>query len=260
MRVVEGESSTVIGRSLAILEVIGSTRRPLSLSEIARGARLPKTTTLRLLGTLVEHRVVMRGHAGYGLGSRLQAAIEGAHTVGRRLRRLLMPYLLELHRVTGLTVSLGVLNYYEVHFVETLLTHRQFARMRTTGEPLPAHRTASGKAILAYNPEALARLADLAEYDELVEETVLIRGSGLAHTDPGLASGLQGVAAPIFARSGVAVAAISIGGMTPTDLIGQEAVAALRRVAHAASVEVRRSHRRRPSGSRQGAVSARRRS
>lgn len=62
--------SSSVARVMALLEVVGAQRKPLSLSEIAERTGLPKSTTFRYVRDLESGGGVERAHeGGYIVGS-----------------------------------------------------------------------------------------------------------------------------------------------------------------------------------------------
>src|SRR5205814_5588295 len=101
----------VIDRALAILEVLAGEGPALTLAELATRMKLPKSTMLRLLGVLQQHRFVHREprSGDYQLGLKLVelGAIASAQLDFVNRAR---PHLHRLMSVTGETVFLSVLD------------------------------------------------------------------------------------------------------------------------------------------------------
>jgi len=89
----------------------------LSLSELARRAKLPKATAFRLVNQLVVLGALERNGDGYELGVRL---FEFGSMVGRqrRLRDEALPFMEDLYEATHETIHLGALDGLEVLYVE----------------------------------------------------------------------------------------------------------------------------------------------
>ena len=96
-------------RALVLLEALASAPSPSHLSELAQATGLAKATVHRMLSALVGRGFAARADDGYTLGSRVfQLAADARHA--DRLQRLFMPFLLELHVRTRVTVSVGLLS------------------------------------------------------------------------------------------------------------------------------------------------------
>lgn len=215
------------------------------LSELARRAALPKSTAFRLLGMLQRNGAVERAGSGYRLGEMVHAASMTRDTaLNARVRDALTPYLSDLYELTRQTVHLAVLRGTDVVYLNKLYGHLQVREPSRVGGRAPAHCTAVGKVLLAYDGEATERLlrnelprwtdATITNADALLTELARIRQSTLAFDREEILQGLACVAAPIMGTRGRAIAAISVSG--PAAVFKPEAhAAALRKVCLAAS-------------------------
>ncbi|MGQ4618839.1 IclR family transcriptional regulator domain-containing protein [Nocardia sp. R7R-8] len=193
------------------------------VSELARRTGLSKSTAFRVLGLLERNGVVERVGTAYRLGARL-------HQLGRavyspeheRLRDLLLPFLTDLYELTRHTVHLGVLHGTDVVYLAKLYGHHTTAAPSRIGGRLPAHSTAIGKILLAYQPtaahfalpEPLPALTThtITDPKYLIEELAATRRTGLAIDRQESRIGLTCLAGPILDRRGRAVAAFSVSG------------------------------------------------
>lgn len=199
-----------------------------SLSELARRSNLNKSTAFRLLATLERNAVVERVGVKYRLGTRL-------HDLGRRsdstapelVRDALLPFLAEMFEMSRHTVNLAVLQCTEVVYLAKLYGHRNIATPSRIGGRLPAHCTAVGKVLLAYDPVAeaaalagpLPRLTahSIDDPRRLAAELDRIRRDGVAIDDQESRAGLTCVAAPIRGPHGRPVAAMSVSAPLGAD-------------------------------------------
>jgi DNA-binding IclR family transcriptional regulator len=209
----------------------------LSLSEIARRAELPLSTAHRILATLREAGLVEQegerdlyrlGLKLFELGSMVLANME--------LHREALSFIEELVRESGETVHLGVFDGSRVVSIEKMDSPHGLASQVTVGKGAPAYCTAVGKALLAFQPEAvlehicrqgLTRFTPRTITDpaRLREELERIRTSGYAVDDGEHQAGVRCVAAPIRNYSGNVIASLSISG--PAIRIPKEAVPSL---------------------------------
>jgi IclR family acetate operon transcriptional repressor len=217
-----------LAKGLMLLELVAQMQgsRGVGLLELARTLAWNKSTTHRLLATLLAHGYVKQDEESgrYRLG--LKAfQVGAAFTRDLELRQEAAPVLTALKSRTEQGISLVVLEpaTREVVFIDRVEgTHP--LRMHTyVGMRFPANCTASGKAIMAYLPEAdLAPLlaggllgqtaASLTAAPAIRAELPMIRARGYATDDEENAEGIRCVAAPIFDHTGRAMAAISISG------------------------------------------------
>lgn len=198
----------------------------LTLSEISRETGLAKSTTLRLLTALERNNAVTRIGQRYRLGP-LVHDLDPIPTSPRyeRIRRVLTPFLAHLFESTRTTVHLAALHRDEVVYLNKLHGPRPIPSPSRVGGGLPAYCTGVGKAMLAFDEGAAARVAEgplpawtettLTSADALAVELGEIRRTRRAVDRAELTPGLYCVAAPVFdddeagARSSRAVAALS---------------------------------------------------
>jgi len=205
---------------LRVLEAATEAARPLSVRELAMLAELPRSTTHRLAGELVEHGMLERVPGGLQPGMRL---FELGQRVPRHrlLRDVALPAMHDLHAATGQLVQLAVLDGAETVCLEQIAARSGPPVPSLPGRRMPAHATAMGKALLAdADPEAIDALlchplpsltdATITDPDELRAELRRIRRRGHATSDQESQRGLYAVAAPL--RDGPrTVASLALG-------------------------------------------------
>jgi DNA-binding IclR family transcriptional regulator len=233
-------------RAFRILEVLADGTAPLGVSEVARRAGMPKTTTARMLTELTSATIVERIGLRYIPGPRLVAMVNRIMSAGMEdVRRLLLPYLVQLHDLTGLEVALATMRYDRVHFVEVLYGQVRADTLSTLPVWAPAHCTCSGKALLAFNrsrtvlgPFTAYTSKTITDQAALARELWRTRREGVAYNNGEYVAGLSSMAGPVFGRNSSALAAIAVCG-TVDDFDLPEARAALRHVTRAATVALR---------------------
>jgi DNA-binding IclR family transcriptional regulator len=158
------------------------------------------------------------------------------------LRRWLLPYLVQLHDLTGLAVAFATLHQGQVHFTN-IIYGRTGDKLATVPLWTPAARTASGRLLLAYS-SLNGRLAAVAA-DPQVDPAALsrelwrIRRDGLAYQHSTYVAGMAGMAVALFDRGRGVAGAIGLCG--PTDGFDTaDTRTTLRHVAGAASTDLRR--------------------
>jgi len=218
-------------RVIDILELAAASREGLALKDVSRGVETPKSSLLPLLRTLTARGYLEQGRAGeYRLGPK---AVElGGRSRGRRdLVETARPALEALMRRTGETVFLATLTSdgTGITYLDKVESEQIIRYSSGVGDRRPLHATASGKAILAFLPEA--RRAEIFESMELVrytERTIAtlpalrasleeVRRSGVCVNVEEIVHGACGIAAPILDHGGAVLAACAIGG--PTDRV-----------------------------------------
>lgn len=211
-------------QALAILTLLSHQVEALPAARISAALDLPRSTTYRLLESLVENGFVAyrEGSQSFGLG--LQAyAIGSAYQRQTPLQRIARPYVQQLTDDTGENAHLTVLRGPDVYY---LIEERapQRARLVTdVGIRLPATLTASGLALLAALTPAQVRAiiptADLlvqrdgrgvATLGALRQELADTRTRGYAQEDGLITPGLSSVAQAIRDPTGHPVAAVAV--------------------------------------------------
>ena len=211
---------TVLGRIATIMDAFDQGEQVLTLCDLSRRVHLPKSTVHRLVEQLRGLGWLERDHRnGYRIGMRL-FELGGLALQRNQLRDAAFPHLYALATKTGLAVQLGVLDHGEVVYLERFVVGG-FSLPTRLGGRMPAHCTALGKAMLAFDDLAadevmgapLARRTDrtITEPDSLRAELDRIRASGIAYDVQESHEGLGCVSAPIR-NSGRAIGAVSVTG------------------------------------------------
>jgi DNA-binding IclR family transcriptional regulator len=210
-----------VARAFAVLEAFTPERPSLALSEVARRAGLPLTTTHRLLGELCESGALERNaDARYRVGLRLWE-IGSLAPRGVPLREAALPFLEDLYEVTHENVQLGVREGRDVVYIERIAGRRAVGVLTRVGGRFPLHASGIGLVLLAHAPEdvqrevlegPLRRFTDYTITDPIRLKRMLaqIRREGVAVSDRQVTDDALSVAAPITDASGDVVAALSI--------------------------------------------------
>ena len=215
----EGSSGVVVKVS-AILGAFRQEHRQLGLNELSRRTGLPKATVFRLASEMTRCGLLSRSGTDYALGPRL---FELAQLVpGRRdLREAALPFLEDVYVATRETVHLAILEGVEVVYIERLAGHRSGATPSAVAGRLPAHCTATGKALLAHagieNTDRViaAGLTPRTPFtivlaDVLRRELERVRHARFAVEREETRLGFASVASPVFSGDNRVVAAISV--------------------------------------------------
>jgi DNA-binding IclR family transcriptional regulator len=217
------DSYTSVAKALALLSCFSPRHRTMGVSEIARRARLPKSTAHRLLAVLVEWEMVTKRGTEYSPGDRLnELAALTTRPDNQELRRVALPHLLDLYEMTHETVNLCVLAGHDTLYVEKIHGHNGVNSPACVGGRLPAANTAVGKALLAFSSdEIVAHIAEnlrpatsssVASPAHLARELAAIRRFDIAYDRQENRPGLTCIAAPVRNWSGAVVAAVSVSG------------------------------------------------
>lgn len=218
--------STAI-KALAIVDALSQSEEPRGVAELSRQLGLTKSNTHRILSTLVNEGYV-RSHPETGRYSlTLRIWEQGIRVMDRtpvkRIAQLQLKTLFAQHKET---VLLSVLAFPDVLYVDKVESEFPVRASPRIGWRAPAWRTASGKALLAYQPEeVLAKTIEdpLITQDNLTElrrELHEVRQRGFALSFNGLRYGVNSVAAPIWGTDKFPVASISASG--PSERVSEE--------------------------------------
>jgi IclR family KDG regulon transcriptional repressor len=144
-----------VEKAIAILKAFTIERPELSVTELSQELILHKSTVSRLLSTLEEGNLVEQNPetGKYRLGVALigLGALVIAHTDVREIARSLLR---QLAQETQETVNLAVLDGDEVINIEQMLPdRRQVKNIGWVGRRTPLHCVATGKVLLAYQPQ-----------------------------------------------------------------------------------------------------------
>ncbi len=211
-----------IERAFSVLGALAD--GPVGVSEVAERVALPKSTTARLLSSLVREGVVEQvpGGTRYRLGGRIATLAAGlSSTAG--LVAVARPHLVELASATGEAAGLSVPDGALVHYIDQVDTTHQVQVRDWTGTRAPMHAVSSGQVFLAHAaPSVVERLlaAPLERFTEATLTTepalrrrlreVLLDGHAWVHDE--FAEGLVSVAAPVTGPDGEVVAAVHVHG------------------------------------------------
>ncbi len=236
------DGRSVTARGFAVLETFSPESSTLTLSDIARRAALPLTTTHRLVGELCASGALERDSDGtYRIGLRLWE-IASLAPRGAPLREAALPFLEDLYEVTHENVQLGVREGHEVLYIERIAGRQAVGVLTRVGGRFPLHASGIGLVLLAHAPAAvqievlagpLRRFTGhtITNPDRLRRMLAQIRRDGVAVSDRQVTDDAVSVAAPIFDADGAVLAALSIvskaDGTDPARLVPAIRAAAL---------------------------------
>ena len=187
-------SIQVIERMTRLLEVLARHTQPVALKVLAQASNLHPSTAHRILGALVNDRLVERADPGsYRLGIRL---LELGNLVKVRIsvREHALPYMRELHAATGEAVNLSVRRDDEIVYVERTSSGRSLMQVvNIVGTRAPLHITAAGKLFLLDRPSRLRpEDASAAIYAQHAHHGRRPRARARAHPPQRLRTGQRG--------------------------------------------------------------------
>jgi DNA-binding IclR family transcriptional regulator len=247
-------------QTLALLQALARQPGAVPAAALARDLGLPRSTTYHLLAELMAAGFVVHlpEERRYGLGVSA-FEIGSAYSRQEPLARLARPVLARLVDVVGHSAHLAVLHGREVLYVVEQRAPGRPPLVTDVGVRLPAHLTASGRAMLAdlplphvraLFPDATAfvdrhgtgphRLSDLRRL------LLSVRRAGHATEDGDVTPGFASVAAAVHDHAGRPVASVAVTfPADAVDSVGSEDLA--RRVTRSAAELTRRINGRPPS-------------
>jgi IclR family transcriptional regulator, acetate operon repressor len=219
---VAGPPPSVLGRAFALLGAFGPTTSRLSLSDLASLTGLAVSTTHRLAHELVCLDALEHEGGWFYPGMRLFELAQLTRPVVR-LRQVALPFMEDLYEATHQVVNLGVLDNFEVIYIEKISGHKSAEVRSRIGGRFPAHCTGLGKAQLAFlPPEQLEDLLgsplagrtghSITDPVRLRRELRAVAELGAAYDREEAEPKIACVAAPILDRNQQPLAAMSVTG------------------------------------------------
>jgi DNA-binding IclR family transcriptional regulator len=215
-------------RVIDILELVARSAAGVALHEVSVQLEAPKSSLLRLLRALTARGYLAQGRGGeYRLGPKV-FDLGSSAPAQPELAQVARPALGELMRRTGETVFLSTLSSdrASIVYVDKLESDHIIRYAAGVGDRRPLHATSSGKAILAFLPEAeREEILQSLSLDRHTERTVTtlaalraalaeVRRRGVCITVDEVVPGASGIAAPVFDRHGRVAGACAVGGPT----------------------------------------------
>lgn len=211
-----------ISRAFAVLRLFRDHRGDLGVGAIAKELGLNLSTTHRIVRALVTEGYLAQNEENerYYLGT-------GALLLGQAAHRnfgldVVHPVLQQLAANTGESVNLGVLAGETAVVVERIESTNALRFTQTPGTRVPLHASSMGKALLAFNEDAVRQcLSGKKALPRLTPKTVVtpkalraeleeIRTRGWSIDDEESNIGVRCAGAPILDASGIARAAIAV--------------------------------------------------
>jgi DNA-binding IclR family transcriptional regulator len=210
--------------TLAVLRYLARQAGPVPAGALVRDLGLPRSTVYHLLAVLTDEGFVVHlpEERRYGLGV---AAFELGSAYSRQapLARLARPVLAQLVDAVGHSAHLAVLHGRDVLYVVEERAPGRPPLVTDVGVRLPAHLTASGRAVLADLPPAQVRalFPDSTAFSDrtgigprrlsqLRSVLAAVRQRGYAIEDGEVTAGFGSVAAAVHDHTGHPVAGVAV--------------------------------------------------
>ena len=211
-------------QTLRILSFLARQRGPVAARTIAEHLGIPRSTVYHLLAATAEHGFVVHlsGERRWGLGT---AAFELAGGFARQqpLARIGRPRVATLADRAGESAHLAVMSGRDVLYIVEERAPRRPALVSDVGVRLPAHLTATGRAMLAALPHEQVRALypDAAAFADLTgrgprtpsqlrDVLRTARAAGWATEDGEVTLGLRSVGSVVRDHTGWPAAAVAI--------------------------------------------------
>jgi IclR family transcriptional regulator, KDG regulon repressor len=211
-------------KGLAVLEAVASNEGPLrTIDELAAELQLTRSNVHRTLQTLAHAGYVVRDEMTGNYRSTLRLFELGARQVAQfDVRKYAPPFMRLLAEQTGETVHLSVLDGIDVIYIDKIDSPQPVRSYTAVGGRAPAYAVATGKAMLAFQPDGYLRRyesaiqrhtqATLASLPALQEELQKIVRLGYAINCGEWRESVGGVAVAIFDAMDHPIAALGVSG------------------------------------------------
>jgi DNA-binding IclR family transcriptional regulator len=214
-----------VERAVMILKAFSLEKPERGVSELSRELGLHKSTASRLMKTLAESGLLTQNPETdrYRLGLDL-IGLAAQVTGYLNVREIARSPLRQLAETCQETVNLSVLDGGQVVNLEQFVPHaRQIKNVGRVGRRMCLHCTASGKALIAYQPQEqidqmlqgqLERFTPHTITDPhlLKQDLARVRERGYAIAQEELEEGLNVVAAPVRDHTAQVIASVSVSG------------------------------------------------
>lgn len=218
--------STTVVKGLQVIETLARNGNAMGITEIARALEMNQSAVQRILGVLTE-----RGYVERPAGTRKYQLSVAIWELGSQViehhqqRRLVHPILRFAAQSTGFTAFLTYLDHPFLVYLDKVEGTHGRAHSTEPGSRIPVHRTAAGKAILAYVPEQQLKLLgkaqadwtgflkfDAIDPDLLRDDLAETRRRRYAVSESGMTLGVNSIACPIWSNSPIPFGSIVLTG------------------------------------------------
>jgi IclR family pca regulon transcriptional regulator len=211
-----------LDRGLRVFELFGADQRPMTLSDLAKAADLPRATARRILFTLERAGYVTSDGKLFQLTPRV-LKLAASYLTSNQVVSVLQPVLDRLSSAAQEISSLAILDGNDVVFIARASPARVFSAGIDLGYRLPAFCTSVGRVMLGkFSNSELALILDamdlmaltpftVTDKDLLLATIMTDREKGYSLVDREAEPGFRSVSVPIRRYDDVIVAAINMG-------------------------------------------------
>src|SRR5262245_31682676 len=218
------ERLSSVATAIRLLKAFSEDEVDIGISDLARRLGIAKSTAHWLAVTLVSEGMLEQDRANgkYRLGValfRLGALVRRRMEVSNEAR----PFLYDQREKSNESVHLAILDGTEIMYVYNLESTHAIRMRSDLGVRKPAHCTAEGQAILAFQPQEVIDAVvagglaprtpnTITTADKFLKALAVVRQRGCAIEDEESEFGMVCVAAPIRDDTGEVVASVGIAG------------------------------------------------
>ena len=211
-----------LAKGLSVIEAFTAEMERMSITDVANATGLDRATARRCLLTLHELGYAHYDGKYFSLTPRVLRLGTGCLAT-MSLPRIVQPRLDDLSVKIGQSVSVSILDGWEIVYIARSAQQRVMSISLMPGSRLPAYCTSMGRVILASMPEdeALSVVSQRpleqrtsktkTSLDDIAVELRLVRSQGYAIIDQEVETGLRSIAVPIVNSRGQTVAALNTG-------------------------------------------------
>lgn len=214
-----------VDRALSIIEILSEHPNGMGLLNISNGLHLPKSTTHRLLKSLISRDFVYQNEEDEKYYLSLKLAKVSANLIDNiDIRKSARPYLENLSSTINEVVHLCILDGHEVVYIDKVENSRTMRMYSQIGKRALLHCTGVGKMILSgLNEEQIDKIIHtvglpkftkntLVTRENLFAELEAIQKQGYSLDKEEHETGIYCIAAPLYDYTEKMVAGISISG------------------------------------------------
>lgn len=224
-----------VANAIRLIKVFSDESYEIGITDLGKRLLLPKSTVHRLASTMIDAGVLEQnaesgkyrlGLVMFELGSLVRRKMDFSSEA--------KSFLIALRDKTGETAHLAILDHSSIIYINCLESANAVRMRLDVGTRKPAHATAAGKVMLAFQPaEALSKLLTAGLKEQTVNtivdlttfrlELATIKARGYAIADEENEIGVRSLAAPVRDHFGNVIAAVSIAG--PAQRLTKKALA-----------------------------------
>jgi IclR family pca regulon transcriptional regulator len=208
-------------KGLLVIEAFDASRPRLTLSDVAKLTGITRAASRRYLLTLTKLNYAEFDGRYFSLTPRI-LRLGYAYLSSASLSAQVQPFLERISEETGESSSAAILDGDDIVYIARSATRRIMSIGLGVGSRLPAHCTALGRAILAYQPEdGLNAYLQRVRLEARTPKTITdksafqaaldsIRSQGYAIVNEELEYGLRSIAVPVVQKNGRVTIALNL--------------------------------------------------